>query len=43
MESWAAALMEQRYLTNALRLWKRFVDKNTADLVRRYSMKAKSV
>lgn len=36
MESWADALMEQRHLTNALRLWKRFIDKNTADLVRKH-------
>ena len=33
METWTAALVEQRHLSNALRLWKRFVDKNAADLV----------
>lgn len=33
MEAWTAAIQEQRHLNNALKLWKRFADKNVADLV----------
>ena len=33
VEVWAENLMEQRHLFNALKLWRRFTDKNVADLV----------
>lgn len=39
IEAWAATLTEQRHLFNALKLWKRFNDKNVADLVKLTSKK----